>query len=216
MSRLVGMVADDGMFLTLQRLPVLLFRRLRNCAVGGRLGSANFYCGHAPRLLGVRHMRVGRNFHAGDHVWLHAIQTSSAAPLLRIGDDVTFSENVHVGCVSRVEIGSGCLFGSRVLVIDHAHGAYRGDAQSDPAVPPSLRPLVSNGAIVIGQNVWLGDDVAVLPGAVIGDGAVIGTHSVVTGTIAAGTMALGAPARPVRRWDSAARQWLPISREDRD
>jgi lipopolysaccharide O-acetyltransferase len=50
----------------------------------------------------------------------------------------------------------------------------------------------------------------VLAGATIGDGAVIGANSVVTGHIPGGTIAVGAPARPVRRWDEASRQWLRV------
>ncbi len=131
-------------------------------------------------------------------------------PSLTIGDSVNVSSAVHIACLHHIEIGSGTLIGSRVLVSDHSHGVYRGEGQSSPETAPNRRPLWSPGPVRVGKNVWIGDGVAVLAGASIGDGAVIGANSVVTGTIPAETIALGAPARPVRRWNAACGEWLPF------
>lgn len=54
------------------------------------------------------------------------------------------------------------------------------------------------GDLVIGNDVWLGYDVLVLPGARIGDGAIIGARAVVTGTIPPYAIAAGNPARVIR------------------
>ena len=92
---------------------------------------------------------------------------------------------------------------------------YRGlgdeSGGSDPAIPPAQRPLVSVAPVSIGHNVWLGDGVAVLAGAAIGDGCVIGANAVVTGMVPPYTVAVGAPARPIRRWDESARAWVPMA-----
>ncbi|HIX89944.1 MAG TPA: sugar O-acetyltransferase [Candidatus Agathobaculum pullicola] len=52
--------------------------------------------------------------------------------------------------------------------------------------------------ITIGNNVWIGMGVQVLPGVTIGDNVVIGAGSVVTKDIPAGVLAVGVPCRPVR------------------
>lgn len=52
--------------------------------------------------------------------------------------------------------------------------------------------------ITIGNNVWIGMGVQVLPGVTIGDNAVIGAGSVVTKDIPAGMLAYGVPCRPIR------------------
>ena len=53
------------------------------------------------------------------------------------------------------------------------------------------------GAVRLGNNVWLGTHVVILPGVQIGDGAVIGAGAVVTRDIPAGQTWAGVPARPI-------------------
>jgi lipopolysaccharide O-acetyltransferase len=162
-------------------------------------------------------MQVGEDFNAGDALWLEAVLTYAGeqfTPRLVIGPHARLSDNVHIACLDRVTIGPHLLCGSRVLIADHAHGEYGDGGGSDPEVPPAQRPLRSAGPVVIGKNVWLGDGVAVLPGAVIGDGCILGANAVVTGNIPPRTIAVGSPAKPVRRWDTETRTWrrLPPGR----
>ena len=56
-----------------------------------------------------------------------------------------------------------------------------------------------NDPTVIGHDVWLGEGVRVMPGARIDDGCVIGAGAVVSGTVAAYSIAAGNPAVVVRR-----------------
>lgn len=242
LSRLSVTAAEHGRVALPGRLLVVLCRRLRDRWWARRLQAPGFRAARSPRLLGGRALRLGPDFHARDFVWLEAVCAYQAgerqqvfSPCLRVGVSARLSDNVHIACIDRVTIGDHLLCGSGVLITDHAHGSYRGgeaDGElvsdpmsaspsdlasyppSDPATPPAQRPLVSAGPVVIGDNVWLGDGVAVLAGAVIGDGCVIGAHAVVTGTIAPGTIAVGAPARSVRRWDPATRAWLPIPKSE--
>ena len=58
--------------------------------------------------------------------------------------------------------------------------------------------FLDSNIITIGENVWLGANVTVLPGVTIGDRAVIGAGSVVTRDIPADTIAVGNPCRVVR------------------
>lgn len=212
-DKLRRLIERNGWAQVLPRAAGSAKRQLRDRLTGSRLHAPGFHAGRNPRILGLSNMRIGRNFEAGDDLWLEAIlefHGQAFTPELIIGDGVNFSDRVHIGCVNRISIGSGTLVGSRVIVTDHAHGTYRGAGQSSPAVPPNQRPLCSVGPVSIGSNVWLGDGVAVLAGATIGDGAVIGANSVVTGEIPAATIAFGAPARPVRQWDSTREEWVPL------
>ncbi len=202
------------------RVTVGLQRRLRDQMTARFLSAPGFRAGHAPRLLGLQAMRIGADFHAGDALWLEAVMRYEGQryePELVVGPHARLSDNVHIACLHRVTLGAHLLTGSRVLISDHTHGCYDGDghyASSGPDVPPALRPLHSAGAIVIGDNVWLGDGVAVLAGASIGDGCVIGANSVVTGEIPPGCVAVGAPARLIRRWDAGSAAWVSLGGAD--
>ena len=55
------------------------------------------------------------------------------------------------------------------------------------------------GDTVIGNDVWIGQNVTVLPGVHVGDGAIIGLNSTVTHDIPPYTVAAGNPARVIRR-----------------
>lgn len=57
----------------------------------------------------------------------------------------------------------------------------------------------SKGNVVIGNDVWLGLGAKILSGVVIGDGAVVGAHAVVTRSVRPYAIVAGSPAREVRR-----------------
>ncbi len=217
MSDLRAFAQNNGWSELVGRVGGGLIRRQRDLLTARRLDAPGFHVGRAPRLLGLSHMQIGTDFHAGDGLWLEAVVSYGEGadrvrfePRLIVGASARLSDNVHIACLDRVTIGDHLLSGSRVLISDHAHGRYSGEHGSDPAVPPAQRPLHSSGPVRIGNNVWLGDGVAVLAGADIGDGCVIGANSVVTGTLPAGSVAVGSPARAIRRWEPAARRWLPV------
>ena len=214
---LLTLARTNGYGQLLSRMSQAAMRRGRDRLTARHLRAPGFRAGRAPRLLGLSSMEIAPDFHAGDSLWLEAVVTykegpqQQLSPLLRVGRSARLSDNVHIACLHEITIGDHLLCGSRVLISDHAHGCYAGPGASDPAVPPAERPLHSAGPVRIGHNVWLGDGVAVLAGADIGDGCVVGANSVVMGVLPARTIAVGAPARVVRTWDASLATWVPVT-----
>jgi virginiamycin A acetyltransferase len=64
--------------------------------------------------------------------------------------------------------------------------------------PPPLKAMPCKGDTVVGNDVWIGQNAVILPGARIGDGAVIGAESVVGSLVKPYTIVAGNPARLVR------------------
>lgn len=108
-----------------------------------------------------------------------------------IGSNVYVNHRLHIGCIDKVIIGNNVLIGSDCLIIDHNHGKY--DNPQDLQIPPLERKLFGK-QITIGNNVWIGDKVVILPGVSIGDNCVIGSLSVVTKSLPSNSIALGSPA----------------------
>ena len=60
------------------------------------------------------------------------------------------------------------------------------------------RKVVSKGAVVIDDNVWIGDKVSIMPGVHIGEGSIIAANAVVTKNIPPYSIAAGVPAKVIR------------------
>lgn len=127
---------------------------------------------------------------------------SGQEPVLQIGENCKLGDRVHITASQSVTIGSDCLFASNIFISDTNHG----NLQEDPTTPPDSWPLTAQ-SVAIGSNVWLGEGVAVLPGAKIGDGCIIGAHAVVKGDIPPYTMAVGSPARAVKKYNFESKVW---------
>lgn len=169
---------------------------------------------HDARVWGAKHMKIGKNFRAGKGTWLEAIETrpykdgvQQFAPKLIIGDDVSLSDYVHIGCAYHIEIGNHVLMGSKIYITDHNHGVYWGNDADSPATPPMQRRLSDEKSVIIGDNTWIGEFVTVLPGVNIGRGSIIGSHTVVTHDIPDGCVAVGNPAKVIKKWHDNKKVW---------
>ena len=65
--------------------------------------------------------------------------------------------------------------------------------------PPAPEDMPFKGDTVIGNDVWIGQNAVILPGVRIGDGAIIGANSIVGSDVPPYTVAVGNPARAVRK-----------------
>jgi acetyltransferase-like isoleucine patch superfamily enzyme len=128
--------------------------------------------------------RVGRGLAVHDNVMIKYPDQIS------IGDHVTINPGCILAGAGGLSIGSDVMFGAGTKVVTSAHVTARTD------VPMRLQGMVHT-PITIGDDVWFGFDVKVMPGATIGRGSVIGAGSVVTGDIPAGSVAVGSPARVI-------------------
>lgn len=166
-------------------------------------------------LIGVRYINIGKKFFAGRGLWLEAVDNylftgQTFSPKIIIGDRVSLGEYVHIGCTHRIVIGDDVLMGSKIYITDHNHGIYRGENADSPNIPPRNRQLTEGKSVEIGARCWIGEFVTILPGVIIGEGCIIGSHSTVTHDIPANSIAVGSPARVVKVWDEEFCQWKAI------
>jgi acetyltransferase-like isoleucine patch superfamily enzyme len=177
-----------------------------------RLSPAGY---RSPRAV-IHHPAVntGRHCFIGDDVLIYRDRNGGAVTL---GDAV----HIHQGAVIQtgeggaVDIGAEthiqprCQFsaykgsiriGARVEIAPNC-AFYPYNHEIKAGIPVRSQPLRSKGDIVVGDDAWLGYGVIVLDGARIGNGAVIGAGSVVTGDIPARAIAVGAPAKVTKMRD---------------
>lgn len=103
-----------------------------------------------------------------------------------------FFANFHFTVLdeARVSIGDDCFVGPNVSIYTACHS-------TDPVERNARREWAE--PVVIGDNVWIGGDVTILPGVTIGDNVTIGAGSVVAHDIPSGVVAVGNPCRPVKK-----------------
>lgn len=107
----------------------------------------------------------------------NGLYVQKLSPKLTIGSNCNFGAYNHITCTNEVTIGNNVLTGKWVTISDNSHGTTDEESLK---TPPVLRPIVSKGKVIIGNNVWIGDKATILAGVTIGDGAVIGANAVVT------------------------------------
>lgn len=208
-QKLREFVQVNGWYLFAEELWSRATRGVRSKLLARRLKTEDLLLGRYSRLKGLRFLQVGRDFHAGDSLWIEAVARYGDQvfqPRIVIGNRVRASNWVHIAATHYVEIGDDCLIGSKVIITDHGHGQYA-SGHSSPFEPPAMRRLDSGRKVVIGRNVWLGDGVVVMPDVTIGEGAVIGSNSIVSKDIPAFTVSVGAPAKPIKQYDKDSKEW---------
>lgn len=129
---------------------------------------------------------------------------------LYIGTDCEIGDYCHIVATESVTIGNNFLCASKVFISDCSHGVYDDSENcSSPFVTPNDREIVST-PVFIGDNVWVGDNVVIMGGAKIGDGCVIGANTVVKEEIPNNCIAVGTPARVVKRYNETKKCWEKV------
>lgn len=183
---------------------VIILRRLVNKVYSFIfLKKYNINADYTSYIYGLRYMKVG-SLNIGRNCRIEMITEYNSQifkPKLIIGNRVCFNDRVHIGCANYIEIGDDCLLASNIYISDHNHGIYKGENISDIHQRVAERDLDFNKSVIIGNNVWIGEGVAVLPGAKIGNNSIIGSNAVVIGEIPSNCIAVGVPAKIVRNLD---------------
>ena len=112
--------------------------------------------------------------------------------------EVVIGADCAINSGTVIYTGNGLKVGDAVLIAANCTLAPTNHAFDDPTVrirDQGFQP--SRGGITIGDDVWLGANVVVLDGAVIGRGSVVAAGSVVRGTLEPLGIYAGVPARRV-------------------
>lgn len=112
------------------------------------------------------------------------------------GDGLIVGDRSQIGQGSR--IGHGVVLGCDVIMGPDVVIFTGGHAYADPDNPINLQGATPNRPVVVGDDVWIGTRVIVMPGVQIGAGAVVGAASVVTKDVPPYAVVAGNPARVIK------------------
>lgn len=178
----------------------------------GRMTAGELYLADDPRIVAEQ---------AEAHRLMELVNATSAADragrdellqrlLGSLGRDAVVRAPLYVDFGFRVSIGDRTFVNFGLVALDVAPITIGADCQLGPNVQllTPIHPLEADlrrarweraSPITLGDNVWLGGGVVVLPGVTIGPDTVVGAGAVVSRDLPAGVLAVGTPARVVRQ-----------------
>ncbi len=163
----------------------------------GKFGQNSIICFPATAIFNERYIHIGDGTMIGPHVTLSAGmapgQQCLTDSVVRIGDRCLIGNGSGIVGHLGIDIGNDVWTGHHVYITDQNHGF------ADITRPISQQTMPEQ-PVVIGDGSWLGVGTVVLPGARIGRHVTVGANSVVVGELPDYSVAVGAPARVIRRY----------------
>lgn len=150
-------------------------------------------------IFNEQYISIGEDTLIGEGVALSAGmvpgQTCISSPVVTIGDRCLIGRGSGIVGHFSIVIGNDVWTGHHVYITDQNHGY-------EDVHRPISQQTQPERPVVIGDGSWLGFGSVVLPGVTIGKHCVIGANSVVTRDIPDYSVAVGAPAKVIRYYDT--------------
>lgn len=144
-------------------------------------------CDGRVYVTGTRNISLGKRCRLGMDTELRTMDKGH----IHLGDDTRVNRGCTLTSYSEIFIGDFTIIGEFVSIRDANHGMKRGE-------PMRYQPHTSM-PIRIDRDVWIGRGSCILPGVMIGEGSVVGANSVVTEDIPPFSIAVGVPAKVIRK-----------------
>lgn len=155
-------------------------------------------------INGFKNIIIGQNVTVAYKSWISALpQTGFDSCELIIGDGTNIGNYNHIYATRSIIIGQKVLTADKVYISDNLHG-YK-----NINIPIIDQPIQQIGDVSIGDGSWLGENVCVL-GCKIGKNCVIGANSVVTKDIPDYCVAVGVPAKIIKKYSLDSNEWITI------
>lgn len=145
----------------------------------------------AIRMIGDNNsITFGKNCYVGANCsfWLEGCNV-----VIHIGDNCTFTSRVHF-CAQEdgmsINVEDDCMFSNNIIVrTSDSHPIYN-RINGQRINPPK--------SVLIGKHVWVAPHTNIMKGAIVRDGSIIGSKSLVTNEIPENSLAVGTPAKVVK------------------
>lgn len=157
----------------------------------------------SAQVLGWRNVRIGERCVISEATWINVNDRENTDFAILIGNHCFIGRRNFLSSGKRIRIGDYCLTGvdCHFLGADHLHHT--------PYAPYSATGTTFDGVIDIGPNCWFGASVTVLKDVRIGFGSIIGAGAIVTHSVPPYSIAVGNPARVLKRFDATRNEWVP-------
>lgn len=172
------------------------------------------------RIINPERIFLGNNVSFGPGTFLYAMthyptvsmqHPDMTLPIQRfdseiiIGNNVTATADLQIAAQSHITIEDDVMFASNIHINDGLHGYENANE------PYKYQDIIKIAPIVIRKGSWIGQNVVILPGVTIGEFAIIGANSVVNKNIPDRSIAVGSPAKVIKKWSQAEQKWISMT-----
>lgn len=194
------MVVDSLLFKVYNKLLAVCIYRFQF----GKFGKKSRI--DAPlKLEGRKHISIGNYVHIHYRTWLGCKPlTGCNTPKLVIDDGCIIGNFNHIYSTSAIHIGKCVLTADKVFISDNLHG------YEDTRTPVMKQPIRQLAQVTIGDGSWIGENVCII-GASVGKHCIIGANSVVTHDIPDYCVAVGSPARVIKKYNTQSGAWEKVN-----
>lgn len=157
-------------------------------------------------LQGRKGIEIGRNVRILKNGRLSLIRSylgEKFDPQLIIGDDSEIHQNCHITCAEKITLGKSVILVSNVTVTDIIH------PYEDIYTPINKTKLITR-PVVIGDQTYIYNNSVILPGSIIGKHCIIGANSLVNSNIPDYSVAVGNPAKIIKRFSLDLGRWEKV------
>jgi len=152
-------------------------------------------------LNGTKNISIGQSTAIGYKGWLAAVpHTGKSSCELSIGNNCAIGNFNHIYATQKIVLEDYVLTADKVYISDNLH------CYEDVNTPINLQPIVQKNTVVIGRGSWIGENVCII-GCSIGKQCVIGANAVVTKNIPDYCVAVGNPAKIIKRYCFDTNSW---------
>lgn len=126
--------------------------------------------------------------------------------IIMIGKNVRIAHHFQISCANEVCIKDNVNIAPFVFITDHNHKF------EDPTIPVKDQgiSMEENSSVIVDDGSWIGTKVTIIGKVHIGKHCVIGANSVVTKSIPDYCIAVGSPARIIKRYNPENKKWEKI------
>jgi acetyltransferase-like isoleucine patch superfamily enzyme len=155
------------------------------------------------KIEGYKNISLGKNVAIGKYTWLAAVPLTGESTILEIHDGAVIGNFNHIYATQKIVIEKKVLTADKVYISDNLH------VFNDVTTPIMDQPIRQLAHVTIREGSWIGENVCIV-GASIGKNCVIGSNSFVNKDIPDYSVAIGSPAKVVKKFCFTDQIWKKV------